>query len=406
MSLSTTVGQALLGSLVACLLTALGFGPAVADPHGPGTKPLVAVTAAEEGKVILLDRRDLTILRTFAPRKAGPAPGPMLVVENAVRRSFYVGNFDRGLADLPMDGGNPRVLDLGDTLIGLALSPDGRLLAVNGARDLTLRLIDPESWTLRARVRYGTPTDEPRHPPLTHGLASTHPVWLPDGSGVLTQDNIHEEVVLIDRHGKEWARRRLRSAVHTFLIAGKDRALALAEGTLDRTVDPAIVVLDLPSLKIVREIPVPLEAEEPAKLHHGALSLDGSVVVVANMGPMHGGAFGRTVVAADWRTGRLLWRTTAAKNAGHVRFLDRERVIVLGHRDPNLFVLEARTGKKVAAWTVPDAAALGHSLAAEPDGSVLILDGTNGRLVRLADRGVVRRSPPLGGGIAEASLPE
>jgi hypothetical protein len=51
------------------------------------------------------------------------------------------------------------------------------------------------------------------------------------------------------------------------------------------------------SLHVVREIDIPLEPMEPAKLHHGMLSPDGATVVVANMGPMHGDRFGTAVTA-------------------------------------------------------------------------------------------------------------
>jgi hypothetical protein len=138
-------------------------------------------------------------------------------------------------------------------LIGVSISPDGRLLAVNGAHDLTLRLIDLDDWKVAASYRFGTPTDAPLHSPLTHGNASTHPVWLRDGSGVLVQDNIHEEVVLIGRDGKEKARQTLRTAAHTFLTTPTGEILALVEGTIDGKLLPGVVVLDGPSLKEVRE---------------------------------------------------------------------------------------------------------------------------------------------------------
>jgi hypothetical protein len=330
----------------------------------------------------------------------------MLVVEDAVRRVFYVGNFNGGLGRIPMDGSKPGTLDLGGVLIGVAISPDGRLLAVNGAHDLTLRLVDVDAWKETTRYRFGTPTDPPLHSPLTHGMASTHPVWLPDGSGVLVQDNIHEEVVLIGRDGKEKARRHLRSAVHTFLTTPAGEVLALAEGTVDRQILPSVVVLAVPSLKVVREIVIPLEPEEPAKLHHGSLSPDGEIVVVANMGPMHGSKYGKTVAALRWKTGEVIWHVPTVRNAGHVRFLDGERVIILGHNSADLPVLDMRTGKTLETWQVEGATALGHSLSVEPDGTVLVIDSSAGRLVRVGNKGVAGRSPALGDGVSEATLPE
>jgi hypothetical protein len=360
----------------------------------------------EGGKVMLLNTGDLSLLRTVVPDKQDAAPGPMLVVEDAVRRVFYVGNFNGGLGRIPMDGGKPDTLDLGGVLIGMSISTDGRHLAVNGAHDLTLRLVNLEDWKVVASYRFGTPTDAPLHNPLTHGMASTHPVWLRNGSGVLVQDNIHEEAVLIGRDGKEMARRKLRAAAHTFLTTSTGEVLALVEGTIDGKLLPGVVVLDGPSLKVVREIVVPLEPGEPAKLHHGSLSPDGGVVVVANMGPMHGEKSGTTVAALRWRTGDVLWHVPTVRNAGHVRFLDADRVIVLGHRDANLDVLDVATGKRQATWKVPGATSLGHSLGEEAGGTVLVIDSGTGRLVRVGSDGLKRQSPVLGKEVSEASLPE
>lgn len=366
----------------------------------------IAVTSAAAGKVMLLDRDDLSLICMFGPDRPGPSSGPMLVVEDRVRRVFYVGNFNGGLGRIPGDGSKPSTLDLGGVLIGVALSPDGRLLAVNGAHDLTLRLVDIATWKMVTTCRFGAPADRPIHSPLTHGMASTHPVWLRDGSGVLVQDNIHEEVVLIGQDGKEKARRRLRTGAHTFLTTATGEVLALVEGTIDGKNLPSVVVLDGPSLKIVREIIVPLTPDEPAKLHHGAVSLDGEIVVVANMGPMHGEKAGTTVAALQWRTGKILWNVPTVHNAGHVRFLDADRVIVLGHRDANLAVLDVKTGKRKETWTVPGATSLGHSLGDESGGTVLVIDSSAGQLVRLSRTGIKNKSPNLGNEVAEASLAE
>lgn len=378
---------------------------ASAKPKSQSASP-IAVTSAATGQVMLLNRTTLSLIRVIEPDRKAPVSGPMLVVEDAVRKVFYVGNFNGGLGRIPMDGMKSETLDLGGVLVGNSISPDGRLLAVNGAHDLTLRLVDAESWRLLSKTPYGNAADIPLHSHMTHGLASTHPIWLRDGSGVLTEDNIHEQVVLIGRDGKEMARQRLRSGVHTFLTTTSGEVLALAEGTVDGSVPPCVVVLAVPSLNIVREVVIPLEPEEPAKLHHGMLSHDENVVVVGNMGPMHGDEYGTTVAAVRWRTGEVLWHVPTVRNAGHVRFLDKERVIVLGHQDANLAVLDARTGQRKEIWQVPGASSLGHSLAEEAERTILLIDSSTGRLMRLSKQGVKNQSPPLGEQIMEASLSE
>jgi hypothetical protein len=405
-ALSLTTMPVLLGCSVSTEINEPDHRHPSAEAPVPVDSSIVAVTVMEAGQVVLLDRAKLTTIRTVEPEKPAAAPGPMLVVEDATRGAFYVGNFNGGLGRIPMDGSKPSTLDVGGTLIGLAISPGGKLLAVNGAHDLTMRLVDLDAWKVVASHRFGTPTDAPLHSPLTHGNASTHPIWLPDGSGVLVQDNIHEEVVLIGRDGKEKARRRLRSAAHTFLTTSTGEILALVEGTIDGKILPSVVVLGGPSLKVIRDITVALAPDEPAKLHHGSLSPDGEIVVVANMGPMHGSKYGKTVAALRWKTGEVAWSVPTVRNAGHVRFLDNERVIILGHNSADLPVLDVRSGKTLETWHVEGATALGHSLAAEPNGTVLVIDSSAGRLVRVGTKGISGRSPALGDGVSEASLPE
>jgi hypothetical protein len=71
---------------------------------------LVAVTVTAAGQVVLLDRTTLTTIRTVEPEKPAAVPDPMRVVEDAARRVFYVGNFNGGLGQIPMDGGKPKNL--------------------------------------------------------------------------------------------------------------------------------------------------------------------------------------------------------------------------------------------------------------------------------------------------------
>lgn len=69
-------------------------------------------------------------------------------------------------------------------------------------------------------------------------------------------------------------------------------------------------------------------------------------------------------------------------------------------------MLDAQTGKTLETWRVEGATALGHSLSAESDGTVMVIDSSAGRLVRVGSKGIGGQSAALGEGVSEASLPE
>jgi len=89
-----------------------------------------------------------------------------------------------------------------------------------------------------------------------------------------------------------------------------------------------------------------------------------------------------------------------------VRFLDKDRVIVLGHHDANLAIIDVVTGKQKAIWKVPGATSLGHSLGEESGGTVLVINSSAGRLVRVGSDSIKNQSPHLGEDVSEAFLPE
>jgi hypothetical protein len=67
--------------------------PATVADEGSSRPTLpIAVTSMATGKVMLLDRDKLDLIRTVEPDKPGRAPGPMLGVEDKVRRAFDVGH--------------------------------------------------------------------------------------------------------------------------------------------------------------------------------------------------------------------------------------------------------------------------------------------------------------------------
>lgn len=405
-----------LAFVLAVFLAAPPFSALAAKAKSKGKTPAgppIVVTSRMDGSVSIFDRASLDLLRRV-PEEGGapaaPSTWPMLSVSDPARDAVYVGNFGGSLARISWskdpkvkETSAPELLDLGAPLAGLALSPDGKLLAVSGVKDLVVRFVDVETWKESARASLGAATDEPKHKPLTFGVASPHPVWLADGSAVVAQDNLHEELVLVAKDGTVKARRPTRTATHTVLQAPDGSLLALVEG--DGTIPPQIVVLKPDTLEVVREIDVPLADGETPKLHHGALSPDGELVVVANMGPV-AAASGVSAAVIRWKTGEVAWTAPTVRTAAHAAFLAKDKVLVLGHRSPEMKVLDAATGKELATWEILGTASLGHALEVQSDGSVLVLDGTLGRVLRYKNGELLDESERVGDGYAESSLAE
>lgn len=391
--------------LVACVPVCAVAAPKAKAKAKPGA-PIV-VTSRMDGSVSIFDRATLKLLRRI-PEEGGapaaPSTWPMLSVADASRQVVYVGNFGGSLAKISYAKPEmPVLLDAGAPLAGLALSPDGKLLAVNGVKDLVVRFVDVDTWKESARATLGAAGDEPKHKPLTFGVASPHPVWLADGSAVVTQDNIHEEVVLVAKDGTVRARRAMKTGVHTVIPAPDGSLLALVEG--DGETKPQVVVLKADTLEIVREIDVPLADGETPKLHHGALSPDGELLVVANMGPV-AAASGVSVAVVKWKSGEIAWAAPAVRTAAHAVFLSKDKVLVLGHRSSEMKVLDAATGNVIATWEVLGTASLGHALEVQPDGTVFALDATLGRVLRYKNGELIAESERVGDGYAESSLGE
>lgn len=370
----------------------------------------IVVTSRMDGSVSIFDRASFSLLRAIPGKDEAPgvpSTWPMLSVADPARPVVYVGNYAGGsLARIGYGKSAtaaPDTLDLGAPLAGLSLSPDGKLLAVAGVKDLVVRFVDVETWKETARASLGAATDEPKHRPLTFGVASPHPVWLADGSGVVTPDNVHEELVLVGKDGVVKARRSTKSAVHTVVQAADGSLIAIAEG--EGAVGPQIVVLKPETLEIVREIDVPLADGETPKLHHGSLSPDGERLVVANMGPV-AAASGFSIAMVKWKTGEIAWTAPSVRTAAHAVFLSKDKVLVLGHRSSEMKVFDAASGKELATWAVLGTASLGHALEVQPDGTVLVLDGTLGRILRYKNGELLKESERVGDGYAESSLAE
>lgn len=370
-------------------------------PPARSDRPIV-LSRQEDGLIVLCDPTTLAERRRWT---GGPAPAPMLIANDARRRCSYVGNFRGGIARVPWEGGDPGVLPMPAPVIGLAIDKTGAVLAANGAFDLRLRLVDLHHWLIGADIPLSDPKDAPRHSHLTHGLKSTHPAFELDGSAVVTQDNVHEQVLRI-RDGRVVDAVQLPAAVHALLPRPGGGWVAIGEGAVDGSVPPFVACLAASDLHVERLVPLPLFSAEKAKLHHGEIAPDGSVVVVANMGPMHGAGGGQTVHAVDLQQGTVRWSRPGPRNAGHVRFVAADTVVVLGHRDGRLFAFDVADGSVRSVQPIDGVAAFGHAIEREADGALLVVDSGNGRLLRVRDGAVVASSAAYGAGTWEASLRE
>ena len=271
----------------------------------------------------------------------------------------YVNN--RGSKDLTVIDGNKsevvKTIQLPATSFQLALSPDGKILAVAYKDALKLSLIDTATDAIKSTIAIGK---EPEAP--FKGAMMKHPYWSSDGAFIYAPESVNSSIVKIDaKTGDVRATIALPGPAH-YLHPSKDGKLLYAVNEAEKGGGTSITIIDLTADKVVKDIPIPLEAGEQGLLHHGDFTKDGKFFFACNEG-------GRTVAIMDTAKQEIVKTLKSGMGAGHPGMTrDGKHFFVIQHKDNVITVIDIAKQEVVKSIPVGTGKKQAHGGYFTPDG--------------------------------------
>jgi YVTN family beta-propeller protein len=298
---------------------------------------------------------DLNAERVIKTLPTGKTPHALAFTKQG---KCYVNN--RGTKDLTVIDANRfeviGTIPLPAASFQLALSPDGKTLAVAYKDVLKVSLIDTGSDAIVRTVSIGR---EPEG--VFKGAMMKHPCWSRDGKFVYASDNVNDTIVRIDAATGDIKAAISLPGTNHCLYPSKDGKLLYALNETTRGGGTSITLIDSRTDKVVKDIPIPLEAGEQGRGHHGEFSKDGRYFFFCNEG-------GRTVAVMDTARKEIVKIIKVGMGPGHPCMTgDGKYIFVIHHRDNVLTVIDVAkqeviknipvgTGKKQAhrGYFTPD----------------------------------------------------
>jgi YVTN family beta-propeller protein len=325
------------------------------------------VTNEDDNNLMVVDLQTEKVIKTM---NTGKIPHALVFTRDG---KGYVNN--RGEKSLTVIDGNTfmvlRTIALPATSMQIALSPDGKTLAVGYKNALLITLIDTASDRILGTVVIGKDRKGVK------AVRIKHPFWSADGCFVYAGDNINDTVVKIDAKTLQIASTISVHATTHHLIAdptGKHLYIVNGKGENGAFM---ISVLDAASDKIVKTITIPMVQGEKAKGHHGEFSPDGKSFYVCNEG-------GRTLAIIDPATLTMTKTLQVGEGAGHPLFTtDGKRVFVICHGDNIVSMIDTASQEVMGSIQIGKGKKEGHAGYMAEDGSFYMLDAADGTLNRI-----------------------
>jgi YVTN family beta-propeller protein len=260
-----------------------------------------------------------------------------------------------------------KTINLPATSMQLALSPDGKTLAVSYKDALKISLIDTSTDTIISTINIGP--DQPDR----KLVRIKHPFWSRDGRYVYAGDNLNHTVVKIDASThRVVATTPVHATVHHFVTA-PDGKIWIANGKAEDG-SLRVTILDSSGSRVVDTITIPMSGGEKAKGHHGVFSPDGRFFYFCNEG-------GRTVAIIDVATHRVVKTLQAGVGAGHVYFSrDGRRAFVVSHHDNVVTAVDTSSQEVIKFIRAGSGKKEGHSGYVSEDGIFYMLNAADGSI--------------------------
>jgi len=310
------------------------------------------VPSEGDNKISIVDLNAEKVLKTLP---TGTTPHAIAFTKEG---KGYVNN--RGSKELTVIDGNKfevlKTIVLPATSFQIALSPDGNTLAVAYKDALKLSFIDTTTDAITNTLSIGK---EPEG--VFKGAMMKHSYWSKDGAYVYALDNVNSTVVKIDV--------KANAIKTTITLPGPTHYLHLSpDGKLLYAVNEAekagtsVTLIDSETDKVLKDIPIPLEAGEQGLLHHGDFTKDGKYFFVCNEG-------GRTVAIMDTAKQEIVKTLKAGMGAGHPGMTrDGKYFFIIQHKDNVITVIDIAKQEVVKSIPVGTGKKQAHGSYFTPDG--------------------------------------
>jgi len=286
----------------------------------------------------------------------------------------YVNN--RGTKDLTIIDGNKfegiKSITLPAASFQLALSPDGKTLAVAYKDVLKISLIDTATDDIIKTIPIGK---EPEG--VFKGAMMKHPYWSRDGKYLYASDNINNAIVKIDvRTFEIMASISLPGSNH-YLHSSPDGKLLYAVNETTK-IGTSVTVIDSSTDKIVKDIQIPLDEGEKGLGHHGEFTKDKKYFFVCNEG-------GRTVAVINTAKLEVVKTLKAGMGAGHPSMSrDGKYIFVIHHNDNVVTVIDIASQEVIKNIMVGEGKKQAHGSYFTPDGKYFyIINAADNMLVKI-----------------------
>lgn len=287
----------------------------------------------------------------------------------------YVNN--RGSKTLTVIDGNKfevlKSIELPATSFQLALSPDGKSLAVAYKDALKLSIIDTTTDAIAKTIAIGK---EPEG--VFKGAKMKHPYWSKDGKFVYASDNVNNSIVKVDINFGEIMTTMALPGGNHYLHPSPDGKLLYAVNETTKT-GTSVTLIDSTGDKVVKDIPIPLETEEKGLLHHGDFTRDGKYFFVCNEG-------GRTVAIMNTSNKKIVKTVKAGMGAGHPGMTrDGKYLFIIQHKDNVITVIDIAKQEVVKSIPVGTGKKQAHGGYFTPDGRFYYMINAEDNLINKID---------------------
>ena len=242
----------------------------------------------------------------------------------------------------------------------LALSPDGKTVAVSYKNALMVSLVDVATDTVSTLQLGCRPEGGFSEKPMKH------PHWTREGRHLYVQDNIDDLIVKIDTDHDNFtvsAEIPMPGSNHDLVSSADDKIMyAVNQNTNTGT---SLTIIDTEKDEIIKDIPIRLLKGEIGFGHHGALTPDEKTFYFCNEG-------GYSVSLIDTVKMKVRKSIEVGNGAGHPVFSkDNRKVFIIPHKDNIVSVIDTRSEKVIYDIEAGSGKKIAHSSYITDDGKYL-----------------------------------